>query len=599
MNDDDSPRNVRRTARLSRRDFLTLAAGAATAPLLGSTRAGPAPAQTRQNRTRGRASVRSGHNILFIFTDQERYFSKWPSGLVLPAHERLQRKGTTFHNHYCPAVMCSSSRAVMLTGLQTPDTGIFENVSSRWVKNLSTDIPTIGHMLRRAGYYTAYKGKWHLHEDFDTHKADHFFTREMEAYGFSDFVSPGDIIAHTRGGYEFDHLIAGSAISWLRRKGKPLAQANKPWCLFVSLVNPHDVMYFNTDARGQRVQDNGQLLMRAARAPDHDLYKAVWDVELPRTLREPVDAPGRPHAHGEYLKIWRYLLGEIPLEEERWRRFNDYYINCIRAVDGEVANILNELDALGLDERTIVVFTSDHGEQAGAHGLHGKGPFAYRESIHLPFHVVHPDVRPGENCAALTSHIDIVPTLLAMAGVKPERAGELAGRELPGKNLMPLLSNPGAARLHAVRDTVLFTYSGLTTNDSGLIRTISKARAAGRRPAVALLKNRYVPDLKKRGSLRTVFDGRYKFTRYFAPLRHNQPQTVEELYRWNDVELFDLQADPDETVNLAARKGKHRDVILAANTKLNAAIRQEIGVDDGHELPDIPFVDWTVDRTDL
>jgi arylsulfatase A-like enzyme len=275
----------------------------------------------------------------------------------------------------------------------------------------------------------------------------------LEAYGFSDFVSPGDIIAHTRGGYEFDHLISGSAVLWLRRKGKPLSQANKPWCLFVSLVNPHDVMYFNTDGPGQKVQDTGRLLMRAARAPDHDLYKATWNTQLPQTLREPLDAPGRPKAHGEYLKIWRYLLGEIPLEEDRWRRLHDYYINCIRAVDAEVAKILKELDALNLSERTIIVFTSDHGEQAGAHGLHGKGPFAYHESIHLPFHVVHPDVRPEQDCVALTSHIDMVPTLLAMGGVAPERVGELAGRELPGKDLTPLLSNPGAAPLHAVRDT--------------------------------------------------------------------------------------------------------------------------------------------------
>lgn len=589
----------RRSEGLSRRDFLTLAAGAATSPLLGSTVAEPARAQGSRQKTRAARSVRPGHNIVFIFTDQERYFSGWPPGLSLPAHERLQRTGTTFQNHYCPAVMCSSSRAVMLTGLQTPNNGMFENVSSRWVNNLSTDIPTIGHMLRRAGYYTAYKGKWHLNEDFDTHKADRFFTKKMEAYGFSDFVSPGDIIAHTRGGYEFDHLISGSAISWLRRKGKPFAQANKPWCLFVSLVNPHDVMYFNTDAPGQKVQDTGQLLMRAARAPDHDLYKATWNVRLPQTLREPLDAPGRPKAQGEYSQIWRHLLGEIPLEEERWQRFHDYYINCIRAVDAEVAKILKELDALNLGERTIVVFTSDHGEQAGAHGLHGKGPFAYQESVHLPFHIVHPDARSGQNCAALTSHIDMVPTLLAMAGVKPERISELAGLDLPGKDLTPLLTDPGAAPLHAVRDTVLFTYSGLTTNDSGLVRTVSRARAAGKRPAVALLKERYVPDLQKRGGLRTVFDGRYKFTRYFAPPQQNRPQSLDALYRWNDVELFDLQADPRETVNLAARVGDHKDRVLAANARLNAVIEREIGVDNGRELPNPPLVDWTVERTDL
>jgi arylsulfatase A-like enzyme len=212
---------------------------------------------------------------VFIFGDQERYFPKWPTGLSLPGHERLQRSGVTFENHYTSAIMCTPSRAVLATGLQTPDNRMFDNADVPWVKSLSTDVPTIGHMLRKAGYYTAYKGKWHLNKEFDTHEPEKFFTKEMDAYGFSDYVSPGDLIAHTLGGYEFDHLIAGSAVSWLRRVGRPLSNQGKPWSLFVSLVNPHDIMYFNTDAPGQKVQDAGKLLKRAARARSRDLQVDV------------------------------------------------------------------------------------------------------------------------------------------------------------------------------------------------------------------------------------------------------------------------------------------------------------------------------------
>ena len=78
-------------------------------------------------------------------------------------------------------------------------------------------------MLRKAGYYAAYKGKWHLAREFDTEEGDRLFTKEMDAYGFSNYASPGDLIAHTLGGYEFDHLIASSAITWLRRVGRPLS----------------------------------------------------------------------------------------------------------------------------------------------------------------------------------------------------------------------------------------------------------------------------------------------------------------------------------------------------------------------------------------
>ncbi|MGN1288206.1 MAG: sulfatase-like hydrolase/transferase [Bradyrhizobium sp.] len=538
-------------------------------------------------------------NILFIFTDQERYQTSWPKGLSLPAHERLQKTGVTFHNHYCPAVMCTSSRAVLLTGLQTPDNRMFENCDVPWVKNLSTKIPTIGHMLRKAGYYTAYKGKWHLNRKFDSEDPDRLFTKEMDEYGFSDYFSPGDIIGHTLGGYQFDPLIDSSAITWLRRNGRPLTDDNKPWALFVSLVNPHDVMYFNTDRPGQKVQDTGSLIKHAARAPEHQLFKASWDVSLPKNISEPFDAPARPPAHGEFLKVWDYVLGHIPPEEERWRRFNDYYINCIRSVDSQVDRILQEIDALGLTDNTVICFTSDHGEMAGAHGLHGKGPFAYEETTHLPFYMVHPDVRGGQDCRALSGHIDVVPTLLSIAGVAPERSGEIAGRALPGKDMTKVLTNPGAADLHAMREAILFTYSGLGANDSTLWQVVGEARAAGKKPVVAILKKGFRPDMKKRGSLRTTFDGRYKFTRYFAPGERNRPVNLADLYKHNDVELFDLKEDPAEMKNLAADRTGNGELIASMSDKLERMIKAEIGVDDGREMPNLPRIEWTIDRVDL
>ncbi len=592
------------TGHSSRRKFLGLTAGAvaagAAATVLESALRSSAQAQTQlaPNLQAGRAN-RSKPNILFVFTDQERYRPTWPTGLSLPGHERLQKTGVTLHNHYCPAVMCTSSRAVLLTGLQTPDNGMFENADMPWVRNLSTRIPTIGHMLRKAGYYTAYKGKWHLNDKFDSEDPDRLFTKEMEKYGFADYFSPGDIIGHTLGGYQFDHLIAGSAVTWLRRNGRPLTDDGKPWCLFVSLVNPHDIMYFNTDAPGKNVQDTGRLLKHAARAPAHELYKATWDQPLPKTIAEPFDAPGRPKAHGEFLNMWNYVLGHIPPEEERWRRFNDFYLNSTRSVDAQLERMLQELDALNLAENTVICFTSDHGEMGGAHGLHGKGPFAYEETAHLPFYVVHPDVKGGQDCRALTSHIDVVPTLLSFAGVGPEKSGELAGRPLPGKDMTPLLTDPGSADVHAIRDAILFTYSGLVTNDSDLWRVIDDAKAAGKNPALAMLKQGYKPNMKKRGSLRSTFDGRHKFTRYFAPGERNRPANLTELYKFNDVELFDLKSDPDEVVNLAADKTANTELITNMSDKLERVIKAEIGVDDGREMPDVPLIKWNINRVDL
>ncbi|MCE5291283.1 MAG: sulfatase-like hydrolase/transferase [Nocardiaceae bacterium] len=539
------------------------------------------------------------HNILFVFTDQERYFSEWPTGMSLPGRERLQRDGVSFRNHYGPAVMCTSSRAVIMTGLQTPDNKMFENADMPYVPDLNPEIPTVGHMLRKAGYYTAYKGKWHLNANFDVPNPDHLLIKEMEAYGFSDYAWPGDVVGHTLGGYTYDTIIGGTAVSWLRDKGRPLADDGKPWALFVSLVNPHDIMYFNTDAPGQPVQDTGKLMMHAAPAPHNAVYTKTWDIKLPDNLTQPMDEPGRPRAHDEFLKSWGYTLGLVPPEEDRWHRFWDFYLNSIRNVDRQLELLLDELDALSLTDNTIVVFTSDHGEMGGSHGLRGKGPFAYQENMHLPLHIMHPEVQGGQESKALTGHIDLAPTLLAMAGATPEQRGEFAGRDLPGRDFSDALGIPRDADLHTVRDCVLFTYSGVATNDSETIRIVSEAKAAHQDPKQAIQTAGYQPDMKKRGTLRAMFDGRYKFTRYFAPTERNLPRTLDDLYRNNDLELFDLENDPKEMTNLAAKKGENEDLVLACSGKLEDLIKQEIGVDDGREMPEIGNIKWQLSRIDL
>jgi arylsulfatase len=573
----------------SRRRVLAATGAVAAAPLVASAQDAPRPAAPRPGRP----------NIVFVFSDQQRHFDRLPAGFRLPGQERFARAGTTFRNHYCPAVMCTSSRAVMLTGLQTADNRMFENADMPYVKALSTEVPTIGHMLRKAGYYTAYKGKWHLDAAFDGQMPDRLFTKEMDAYGFSDFGVPIDALAHAHGGYTYDHMTAGAAISWLRDKGRPMADERKPWALFVSFVNPHDIMYFNTDAPGERVQDTGRLMMHAARAPEHETYRARWNAPLPATWRQPLDAAGRPRAHAEFARAWGYTLGVVPTERDRWNRFTDYYLNCLRSVDRQLEAVQVELDRLGLARNTIVVFTSDHGEMGGAHGLRGKGPFAYEEAIHLPLQVVHPDVRGGQSCDALTSHVDLVPSLLSMAGVPAGKVGELAGRELPGRSFASAVGAPSRAGLHSVREDVLFTYSGIATNDSEIVRIISEAKASGQDPKAAMKAAGYRPDLKKRGSLRTVFDGRHKFTRYFAPVDRNSPRDLDELYRWNDVELFDLKADPRELVNLAADRSAHEPLLRTMNAKLEGAIAREMGKDDGREMPPFEGIDWAIDRIDL
>ena len=142
------------------------------------------------------------YNIVFILTDQERRFrpGELPRGYRLPAHERLAKNGVVFENHRINSCVCTSSRSVIYTGLHIQQTKMFDNTNFPWMQSMSTDIKTLGHHLREAGYYTAYKGKWHLTSEFETDNTleapTKIFTQEMEAYGFSDYFGVGDIIAH-------------------------------------------------------------------------------------------------------------------------------------------------------------------------------------------------------------------------------------------------------------------------------------------------------------------------------------------------------------------------------------------------------------------
>ncbi|MGE5667844.1 MAG: sulfatase-like hydrolase/transferase, partial [Betaproteobacteria bacterium] len=450
--------------------------GAVTATVGTPALSGPAVAEAAKPHGAPSESMPGPYNILFILTDQERHFrpGELPAGYRLPAHERLVKKGIVFENHQINSCVCTPSRSVLYTGRHIQQTRMFDNTNFPWISSMSTDLPTVGDMLRAAGYYTAYKGKWHLTKEFETVNSlgspTKIFTKEMEAYGFSDYVGVGDIIAHEQGGYRYDGIISAMAVSWLRSRGMDLAANGTPWFLAVNLVNPHDVMFINTDHPGERVQ-NRNILGHILPEPAHPLYAKQWASDLPETYRQPIDAPGRPAAHADYLKSHDALVGNIRNEDWRWQKRHSYYLNCLRDVDRNIVPLLDELDALGLASKTIIVLTADHGDLDGAHRLHSKGATVYREQNNVPLVVVHPAHEGGKRCQAVTSHLDIAPTLLGMTGATSERKVAIA-KDLPGKDFSPLLAAPERASPNAVRDGSLFCYNMFAYIDGDFLEKV-------------------------------------------------------------------------------------------------------------------------------
>ena len=98
----------------------------------------------------------------------------------------------------------------------------------------------------------------------------------------------------------------------------------------------------------------------------------------------------------------------------------------------------------------------------------------------------------------------------------------------------------------------------------------------------------------QRGSVRSMFDGRYTFSRYFSPTEHHSPANLDQLYRFNDLELYDRVNDPDEMTNLAVDRETNAELVQAMSTKLESIIAAEIGIDDGRELPDVDGIDWAL-----
>ena len=520
-------------------------------------------------------------NILFITCDQRMFQSIEAKGFRQPALDRLAERGVSFQNHYISAAVCTPSRGVLYSGLAPQVTGIQEEMMFGWTPSLPTDEVSIGTAMKLLGYSTAYFGKFELDSSIVFPEPGVNYTDKLKRYGFDVWQPYGEVTGEMNQGYQMDGVIAAEGISWLRTYADTL----KPWFLTLSFINPHDIFFADVNPPGEQVQKSLQGM--TAPIPADAQTSKNWDFSLWSTLDEPLQAPGRPEAHWEFYKGTIDIVGEIPIERrDMWHTYENFYLNLLRENDRCIEQVLDALDDLNLWENTVVVFTSDHGELGGAHGgLRNKGPVAYEQNVHVPMIVVYPNVKGGQTTQALTSHIDVLPTLVGMTGA-PKKVTDEITKDLPGRDFSTILANPSSAPLNAVRPGILFNYVGLSTIDANFYKNLFEHWDVNEGFAMTPEElAKHPPDLTKRGFVAMTFDGRYKFARYYAPGYFNTPWKLKDIQEWNDLELFDLQNDPDEQYNLALNPEQNQELILKMNTLLNELMALEVGVNDGQFLP--------------
>ncbi|WP_329629306.1 sulfatase-like hydrolase/transferase [Sphingopyxis sp.] len=522
-------------------------------------------------------------NVLMIITDQEQSMASYPKGLLekLPAHREMLERGLLVENYHVHTTPCTPSRSTIFQGHHTQQTGLFLNSDNAPYPVAAETMPTLGHMMQATGYYTSYKGKWHLsrlnyERNWTRIPGGIYPTTEnaMEKYGFHDYGFDGEEVGLTWDGYKADMAVAGDAARSILDYARRDKAGGKPWFQVVGLVNPHDIMFYDATGKQAESRPDPNILGPLRREPGDPLYEVDNKFDLPESFYKD-DLSTKPEAHRAIVRLNDLFYGTLRHDdEESWHRFINYYYNCLRDVDRRLGQLLWALKESGQIDNTIIIYTSDHGERAGAHGMRQKGATMYREEVNIPMIVAHPDFAGGRTTKGLMGAIDLAPTLMTLAGLSAdEQASRFPG--LPGLDVSGLLTAP-EARTERDRQGHLFNYAVVHYWEPTKDRT---AVLASGEPDYS---KRF--DLSKRRLHRGVHDGRYKFARYFAPAHHNTPADWKTLTAMNDLELYDTHADPGEIVNLASDP-KHKSDILRLNKMTNALIKREVGIDDGREYP--------------
>jgi choline-sulfatase len=520
--------------RINRRSLIASTAASAVTPWLASRTAAGAAAE------RGPLH---GMNVLLFMTDQQRAMQHFPDGWEeehLPGLRRLKQNGVSFEQATCNTCMCSPSRATLMTGLFPAQHGVKYCLEANMPASqfpqveLSTDLVNIGTVMAAAGYATPYKGKWHCSKAAAGITApaqrppcapdEGWVPEDVNKYGFSRWnpqdagsnqyiCQAGGGVVNNDGRFMTDDGDVAAGKEGVLPYLRSQAAKEQPFFLTVSLVNPHDVLAYPAGFTAFGYDDS---------------WLASTGIELPATIDE--DLSTKPAAQRQFQRLSTPLRPRTPKQQQNYLNF---YGNLIKASDAYLMYVLDTLEEEGLLENTLVVYTSDHGEMAMTHsGMIQKNFNVYEETLRVPLVFSNPTLFPDERRSdALVSLVDFVPTMASLVG------SPTTNPDWQGKDYSALVLDPHAP---AVQDYQVFTYDDWQA-----------AQARG-------------PYVSGANHIVSVREARYKLARYYAP----DGSAPDEL------EMYDREADPTETTNLAWSGYQRDDEQEAAYRRLLALLAE-------------------------
>jgi len=368
-------------------------------------------------------------NILVILTDQQRIDTVGAYGSPIcrtPHLDRFAQTAAVFDQAYTVCALCSPARATIYTGLYPHHHGMERNEIE-----FRDDARLISQDFRDAGYQCGFVGKWHCGVE-----------KLPRDFGFDGMSVPG--YGNARKTPEYQAYLARAGLEPASVEPEGAGWSNNT-VLMGKMGGPVEasVPYFlaeETIAMLRRYRDAGQpflifLNFWGPHAPylPSEPYASMYDpAAIPPWPNFGDTFEGKPVAQRRYRDAF-YGEGNPVRSWEEWAAWVARYFGFVTQIDAQIGRVVAALDALELAASTAVLFSTDHGEHAGAHGgVHDKEMLMYQETYHIPFMLRLPGQDAPHRVAGPISNLDIAPTLLDLAGIPP-------ARPLDGLSLLPLL----------------------------------------------------------------------------------------------------------------------------------------------------------------